>query len=201
MDTIKMLYIDDSPEAALAEYLDRTYINEEFNTEYSDIIFDPQTGYDALLKDPKVQSANIVFIDSRLFENTTALGNKFSGEEVKFVLRKIFPYIEVIVVTQNEVDPGLEKLAKYNPVSGKTSSEYYDELVPPLIEQAIKNIKQYRLLASKMEQNNSWETLLKEKVIASLNGTSAYDELTKADIDNLVNAFKEIQEQIDGCGL
>ena len=201
MDTIKMLYIDDSPEAALAEYLDRTYINEEFNTEYSDIIFDPETGYDALLNDPKVQSANIVFIDSRLFENTTALGNKFSGEEVKFVLRKIFPYIEVIVISQNEVDPGLEKLAKYNPVSGKTPSEYYDELVPPLIEQAIKNIKQYRLLARKMEQNNSWETLLKEKVIANLNGTSAYDELTKADIDILVSAFKEIQEQIDGCGL
>ena len=91
METIKLVYIDDSPEAALAEYLDRIYKNESFETEYSDIIFDPQAGYDALLKDSRVHAANIVFIDSRLFENTTALGNKFSGEEVKFVLRKFYP--------------------------------------------------------------------------------------------------------------
>jgi len=201
VDTIKMLYIDDSPEAALAEYLDRVYKNDEYFTEYSDIIFDPQSGYDSLLKNPKVQSANIIFIDSRLFENTTALGNKFSGEEVKFVLRKFFPFIEVIVVTQNEVDPGLEILSKYNPALGKTSSEYYSESIPPLIDQAIKNINQYRLLARKMDQNESWEAVLKEKVIGTLNGTSIYDELTKTDIDTLVNAFKEIQEQIDGAGL
>lgn len=201
METIKLVYIDDSPEAALAEYLDRTYKNESFETEYSDIIFDPQAGYDALLKDSRVHAANIVFIDSRLFENTTALGNKFSGEEVKFVLRKFYPYIEVIVVTQNEIDSGVEKLPKYNPTSEKTSSEYYGELVPPLIEQAVKNINQYRFLARKMEGNDSWETILKEKVIGAFNGTSTYDELTKTDIDNLVNAFKEIQEQIDGAGL
>lgn len=201
METIKMLYIDDSPEAALAEYLDRVYTNKEFEKEYSDIIFDPNTGYDVLLKDPRVHTANIVFIDSRLFENTTALGNKFSGEEVKFVLRKFFPFIEVIVVTQNKIDPGLDVLAKYNPSSGKTPSEYYGETIPPIIDRAIKNIKQYRILAHKMENNDSWETLLKEKIIANLNGMSAYDELTKTDIDNLVNAFKEIQEHIDGCGL
>lgn len=61
----------------------------------------------------------------------------------------------------------------------------------------IKRIKQYRILASRINQNDSWEKLLKEKVLGTLNGTNKYDSLTKSDIDELINAFKLIQERIN----
>ncbi len=49
-----------------------------------------------------------------------------------------------------------------------------------------------------MSENDSWEPILKEKVIGTLEGTGTYDELTKEDIDTLVRAFREIMEKCDG---
>jgi len=194
---INLLYIDDRPEEALAKYLDREYSHAEHITQYSDIVFDPSNGYESLLVDPKVKSANVIIVDSRLFENRTATGGKFTGEEFKVVLKKFYPFIEVIVITQNGLDDSIEMLPKYDPESGQTSTEYYHSKLSPYINEAIANIEQYWLLAEKMKVNQSWETVLKDKVLAALNGINDYDELTKADIDNLILAFKEIQECLD----
>ena len=102
MTTLKILYIDDHPEAALSKYLDN-YKNSNCEIEYSDIEFNPDEGYESLINDPDVKSANIIFIDSKLFENRNAIAGKFTGEEFKIILRKYFPFIEVIVITQNEI--------------------------------------------------------------------------------------------------
>ena len=93
MERFNILYIDDSPEAGLERYLDKEYTHEEYETEYADIIFDPNNGYESLIRDPKVQSANVIFIDSRLFENRTVTAGKFSGEEFKIILKKYYPFI------------------------------------------------------------------------------------------------------------
>lgn len=197
MDKYSIVYIDDKPEGALSRYLDREFSSERYEIEFSEIIFNPEDGYGSLLKHYKVKTANIILIDSLLFENRTATGGKFTGEEFKLVLRKIFPFIEVIVITQNETDTDIDKIPKYDKRCGKTSSDYYSELLPDIIDHAIDNICQFRLLAEMVDNNDSWETILKERILATLNGTGAYDELTTADIDNLISAFKEIQENLD----
>lgn len=198
MEKFNILYIDDAPESGLERYLDTEYTNSEYETEYSEIIFNPDKGYESLIRNPRVQSANIIFIDSRLFENRTVVYGKFSGEEFKIILKKYYPFIEVIVITQNEADPLVGTISKYDPNCGKSASEYYSEHLPAYIEKAIENILVYRRLAEKLEVNNNWEATLKEKIINSLNGVGTYDELTKADIDKLISAFKDIKEKIDG---
>lgn len=197
MKTISFLYIDDGPEPALARYLDKGYKNEKYNIEYSDIIFNPNDGYESLLKNPKVRAANIIFVDSRLFENQNAINGKFTGEEFKFVLKKFYPYIEVLVITQNTNDSDITMIAKYPPFCKKTATEYYGDILPTYIESAIANIEQYWLLSEKLSNNENWDAMLKSKVFATLNGNDQYDELTKADVDNLIQAFKEIQGALD----
>ena len=64
MSFLKILYIDDNPEPALAKYLDR-YQSPMCAFEYSDIRFNPDEGYESLINNPEVKSANIIFIDSR----------------------------------------------------------------------------------------------------------------------------------------
>lgn len=196
MEKINMLYIDDSPEGALERYLEK-YERKDYEIEYSEIIFKPNDGYESLIKSPVVQASNIIFIDSRLFENRNAADGKFTGEEFKIILKKYYPFIEVIVISQNEIDSDLETISKYNPQSGKTASEYYAETLPRYIEQAIRNIQEYRRIAVIMESNTSWESVLKEKIFNSLQGIGTYDELSKEDIDQLIEAFKEIQEKLD----
>lgn len=197
METIKLVYIDDTPDNDLSKYLDR-YSSNDYQFESSEIEFDPTQDYNSLLCNHEVQSANIIIIDSRLFENKTVTGGKFTGEEFKLVLKKFYPFIEVIVITQNEADPELSMVSKYVKNSAQTGVDYYAKVMPPHIEAAVERIKQYRILADKINHNDSWESLLKEKVLGTLNGTQAYDALTKEDIDTLIGAFKEIRMSING---
>lgn len=199
MEQIKIVYIDDKPDTDLDEYFDRHYVNAEYEKNYELITFDPNDGYESLLQDYKVQSAHIIFVDSRLFENRTATIGKFTGEEFKLVLQKFYPFIEVVVITQNGKDPDIDMIEKFKYGSNcQSAQQYYSNEIPKCINNAIKRIKQYRILASRINQNDSWEKLLKEKVLGTLNGTNKYDSLTKSDIDELINAFKLIQERING---
>ena len=195
--TIELLYIEDRPETSLSKYLDEEYSHEKYATQYADIWFKPQDGYESLLTNPKVKSADVIFVDSRLFENRTAVQGKFTGEEFKFVLKKISPYKEVIVITQNGTDGEIDMIAKYDTNSEMSSMEYYSVQLKEKIDVAIANIEQYWLLYEKMNENNNWDTVLKDKVVATLTGNDAYDELTKSDIDTLVLAFKEIREKLN----
>ena len=200
MDVFSLVYIDDTPDTILSRYLDglnSIYSEKGYVIKSSDILFKAEDDYSSLLKDERIQTANILIIDSMLFENKTAKDGKFTGEEFKFVLQKFYPFIEVIIISQNELDPGISMVAKYVKNFGETGADYYARVVKPHIDEAIKRILQSRVLAKKMSDNEIWETVLKEKVLGTLHGTQAYDELTKEDIDTLICAFKEIRDSIN----
>ena len=198
MEKYSLVYIDDNPDTALTRYLYEEFKSDNYEIVCSEIIFKPEDGYEALLSDQKVSSANIILIDSWLFENRTAANVKFTGEEFKLILKKWFPFIEVIVITQNGTDSEIQKIAKYDKSFGESASEYYASELPTIINKAVSDIKQYRILADLVKKNDIWEDVLKDKVIATLKGTNTYDELTKDDIDSLILAFKEIQESLNG---
>lgn len=198
MEKYSLVYIDDNPETALTRYLDEEFKSDNYELVCSEIIFKPEDGYESLLSDQRVSSANIILIDSWLFENRTAANVKFTGEEFKLILKKLFPFIEVIVITQNGTDSEIQKIAKYDKSFGESASEYYASKLPTIINKAVSDIKQYRILADLVKKNDIWEDVLKDKVIATLKGTNTYDKLTKDDIDSLILAFKEIQESLNG---
>ena len=188
METINLVYIDDNPDTTLDKYLDSEYKNSDFAINYSDIIFNPQDGYEVLLKDHKVQSANVILIDSKLFENANASVGKFSGEEFK---------IELIIVTQNIQEFDILTISKYSHNVDMSASQYYASIIPPVLDVAIKNISIYRKIGEKFNTNVSWDNVIQEKIINALKGTAPYDELTKTDIDTVIALFKELQENIN----
>ena len=198
MEKYSLVYIDDNPETALSRYLDEEFKSDNYEINCSEIIFKPEEGYESLLSDQRVCSANIILIDSWLFENRTAANAKFTGEEFKLILKKLFPFIEVIVITQNGTDSNIRKIAKYDKSLAESASEYYASKLPKIINQAVSDIQQYRLLADLVKKNDTWEDVLKDEVIATLKGSNTYDKLTKDDIDSLISAFKEIQENLNG---
>lgn len=198
MDKINITYIDDRHDEILSRFLDKEYTNADYEISYCEVPFNQNEGYEGLIKNSDVVQSNIIIIDSRLFENATAGKSRFTGEEFKIILKKYYPFIEVIVITQNDADTKTKILAKYNSSCGMNGSEYYAKELPQHIDFAIDNITMYRKLAQKLENNDNWETILKNKIIDSLQGSNTYDELTKTDIDNLILAFKEIQVKLDG---
>ena len=194
MREINIVYIDDKPDPSLSRYLDTEFSSDQFSKVYEEIPFNPADGYESLMKNPLVQTANIVVIDSMLFENSGTVSGKFSGEEFKIILKKYYPFIEVIVITQNEPETTMGTIAKYSKTPDISASEYYGRVLPELIHNAYFNIEKYRLIADKLNENNALDKYLVEKVMNSLDGTSVYDELTKSDIDSLIAAFQKIEK-------
>ena len=121
------------------------------------------------------------------------VSGKFSGEEFKIILKKYYPFIEVIVITQNEPETAMGTISKYNDSYEISASEYYGRVLPELIHNAYSNIKRYFSIADKLSGNSTLDKYLVEKVVRSLNGLSLYDELTKSDIDSLIAAFQRIE--------
>lgn len=193
MKEIKIVYIDDKPDPRLSRYLDTEFSSDRFVKVYEEILFNPADGYESLIKNPIVQSANIIVIDSMLFENSGTVSGKFSGEEFKIILKKYYPFIEVIVITQNEPEAAMGTIPKYSDSYNASASEYYGRVLPELIHDAYANIQRYFSIADKLSGNSALDKYLVEKVVSSLNGSSLYDELTKSDIDSLILAFQRIE--------
>lgn len=197
MNEIRILYIDDELDTELSKYLDN-YENCKCNIiNLPNIIFEPAKGYQSLLNNDNVRNANIIFIDSRLFENSTASSEKFSGEEFKIILKKLFPYIEVIVITQNPIDDGILTINKYKHNKEINAFDFYAKEISEPIEKAITNIIEMRIISEKIKQNYNIDEMIVDKVINTLNGSNEYDDLRKEDIDSLVRSFKELQDKYD----
>ena len=194
MREINITYIDDKPDPSLSRYLNEEFLNPQFIKVYREILFKPADGYESLIRNPLVQTANIIIIDSMLFENNNTVSGNFSGEEFKIILKKYYPFIEVIVITQNEPEESMGTISKYDKSQNESASEYYGRVLPGLINDAYSNIERYHSIADKLSENSSLEKYLVEKVVSSLNGTSIYDELTKSDIDKLIAAFQKIEK-------
>ena len=147
MKEIKIVYIDDKPDPSLSRYLDTEFSSDRFIKVYEEILFNPADGYESLIKNPVVQSANIIVIDSMLFENSGTVSGKFSGEEFKIILKKYYPFIEVIVITQNEPEAAMGTIPKHCDSYNTSASEYYGRVLPELIHNAYANIQRYFSIA------------------------------------------------------
>jgi len=194
-EKINIVYIDDDRDEAISEYLSEDYQNERYNVEYKEVGFEGDKGYESLLDSPEVASANVILIDSKLFENDSIKNKgKFSGEEFRMILRKVFPFIEVLVISQNGENKDFDIIPKYRSGSEQTSKEYYDGVLKDKIEESINHIITFRNISKKLENNSGIEKFLVEKAVNSLNGLNIYEDLSKKDIDDLIAAFQSIEE-------
>ena len=193
-EKINLVYIDDDRDEAISAYLEEDYRSDKYDVEYHEIEFEGDKGYENLLDSPEVASANVILIDSRLFENDSIkCKGKFSGEEIRMILRKVLPFIEVLVISQNGENKNFEIIPKYRSGSPETSKEYYERVLKDKIDECIKRVITFRNISKKLENNNGIEKFLVEKAVDSLNGINDYEDLSKEDIDKLIAAFQSME--------
>jgi len=197
VNNIKIVYVDDKPDPDISRYLAREYESVDFIKEYFEITFNSDEGYESLLSNPLIIEANIILIDSKLFENESVGVSKFSGEEFKMILKKMYPFIEVLVITQNELEEDFGTIQKYRHDNKETGIMYYSVKLKAALDNAYENISVFRNIANKLKRNEGIDKVLIEKILSSLDGSSQYDELTTKDIDSIISAFRELQRDID----
>lgn len=197
METIKILYIDDDSDSYITQYLYEEYGFEDLNIKYLERQFESDDTYESLLSDEYVHSADIIIIDSILFENANLSNKKLTGEEFEILLRKVFPFKEVIVVTQNDVDEEYRVIKKFDTSSRSSSKDFFEKEWKPVLDNAVKRIKLCRKLLKRIEEKSYVEKYFFEEIQQSLQGESLYDKLTVEDVDRLIDAFKEIKKEYD----
>ncbi len=202
MEQINLIYIDDIIDPVISKHLSK-YRKKGIEVNYNEVKFDLESGYEGLIRKKNVNTANVIFIDSQLFQNSTASNGKYTGEQFKLILKKLFPYIEVIVITQNEISKEFTStIAKYDPKDGNSADDYYEEAFNKVIDEAIKRICEYRAIVSDINagsdlKKNSDTGYIIDKIMNSLDGIDTYEELKKTDIDRVVELFKKLQENLD----
>lgn len=194
---VNLVYIDDSVDTMLDSYLDSNGLRLlEYGSSYKTITFEPSFSYTDLIENPIVCEANIVIIDSLLFENENAR-IKFTGEEVALLFRKYHPFIETILISQNDLGDKIAFVKKFYDRHSSDYRGYYDKVLAPEIQSAQQRVIQSKILASKIEKNDSLDLVIREKLVNSVNGLLDYDNLKKEDIDRVITAFKELEERIN----
>ena len=194
---IKLVYVDDRIDATLSRYLDE-YCSQypSPNLMYQEIHFLKEDTYEDLLLNEGIRTTNILLIDSRLFEEADAGNEKFTGEEFRVILGKSFPYIEVVVISQNILDVSWSCVEKCKGNRNyKEAEAYYNGKLRATLEEKIKIIRETRKIIEKLESRESIDRMLIEKIRHLANGSADYDELKVSDIDRIIQAFNDLVER------
>lgn len=204
MEKINIVYVDDSPDVYLNLFLG-SYKGDEIKINYSTIIFKQDDSYKTLLENQVIRNANIVFIDSRLFENR-GVGGVFSGEEFKLILKKIFPYIEVIVISQKAIGEDFQTIKKYDLAGDvsdvddiqKSAFDFYSREIIPLIKEKIQNVIEFRIILERIQNEKiEIDKYLVENIENSIKGTDEYDQLSSDDLDKVIKEFQIFVSKIE----
>ncbi|EPA0803100.1 hypothetical protein ACQZUA_000645 [Enterococcus hirae] len=189
---ITVTYIDDKYDNDLSRYLNNLNFSDmEIITK--EVIFNSrEENYITLLDNENVKFADIIIIDSKLFEHNN-VGEKFSGEEFKMIYTTAHPYSKVIVISQNDDLEKYGTIKKYDStVQGVTSREFYNENLRTLIHKNGKEIFQKRNILKMLQKNSAAykDSLIVEKVNELMNGASSYKDLTDEKIDTLIELIE-----------
>lgn len=202
MENINILYIDDNIDPHITKFLDSSIDITDVSISTNEYKFNIESDtYKTILENEEIKKADIILIDSRLFENSHTGVSKISGEEIKIIITKFFPFKNIIVISQNGTNESLGILGKYKHSKDLSPKEYYDSEWKNIIEKSIKEILIIRKINSQLNDNENIETIVKEKIENSIAGISQYEELSKDDIDNCIKTFLEIKEICENEGL
>lgn len=197
-DNITILYIDDDIDYDISYYLKECLRSERYviiEKEFKD-----NETIEEIINSTEVKSADIILIDSKLFEKENA-ERYFSGEEIKTIIRNVYPFKEVFVITQNDLDSDIQVIKKYNNQKNDTNNineiaSYYQKEIKDKISASVKNIDEYRHIIQ-LEHN----IILKDEfdhLKRIIDGEIEYSSLKKEDVDKLVNEVKEINKILYG---
>lgn len=197
MTTINFLYIDDKIDPHVTNYMKNIKINNVI-FDVNQYKFIPKTDdYRTLLQNQKVLDADLIFIDSMLFENANVGDVKIAGEEIQLIFQKIFPYKEVLVISQNGNDETKGIISKLRTKDIQNYEEFFENNWKPKITDLVNKIIATRNIFMQLKLNNNIENLIKEKIQNTIQSISKYEDLEKTDIDECISLFNEIKEAIN----
>ena len=196
MEKIKLIYVDDKIDLYVSRYLLNN--SDILNYDYEEITYSHEFTYENFLEKENFQKSDIIILDSMLFENNNSKNNKITGEELGVIIKKIFPFKEILIITQNQDKSEYCDLNKFNSkFYEKNYESFFENEWLPSLKKAINKIILYKKIMNNIKIKDYMDTVLYEKINNSICGISIYDELKESDINNLIKAFQEMRDKYE----
>ena len=203
---IKICYVDDNLDPFLVGYLDK-YVCNSPDYKYVEYEVSPSLSYNDLLMDETINMSDILIIDSRLFEEVEYTENTLTGEELRFIIRKVFPYKEVLVISQNDTNE-YDIESKFKPSSPladssfemyeEEASQFYNERLLPKIIDSRRSIEATKNILNRISNKGYMSSsMLLEQIRDTIDGDNIYTELSKEDIDSLIDNFTKLRQELN----
>lgn len=203
---IKICYVDDNLDPFLVGYLDK-YVCNNPDYKYVEYEVSPSLSYNDLLTNERINESDILIIDSRLFEEVEYTENTLTGEELRFIIRKVFPYKEVLVISQNDTNE-YDIESKFKPSSPsadssfemyeKEANQFYTEKLLPKIIDSRKSIEATKNILDRISNKGYMSSsMLLEQIRDTIDGDNFYTELSKEDIDSLIDSFTKLRKELN----
>ena len=202
---IKICYVDDNLDPFLVGYLDK-YVCNSSDYKYVEYEVSPSLSYNDLLTNERINESDILIIDSRLFEEVEYTENTLTGEELRFIIRKVFPYKEVLVISQNDTNE-YDIESKFKPSSPsadssfemyeKEANQFYTEKLLPKIIDSRKSIEATKNILDRISNKGYMSSMLLEQIRDTIDGDNIYTELSKEDIDSLIDSFTKLRKELN----
>ena len=203
---IKICYVDDNLDPFLVGYLDK-YVCNSPDYKYVEYEVSPSLSYNDLLMDETINMSDILIIDSGLFEEVEYTENTLTGEELRFIIRKVFPYKEVLVISQNDTNE-YDIESKFKPSSPladssfemyeEEASQFYNERLLPKIIDSRRSIEATKNILNRISNKGYMSSsMLLEQIRDTIDGDNIYTELSKEDIDSLIDNFTKLRKELN----
>lgn len=192
---IEIVYVDDKIDLQLTDYLNR-YVdkyNEMSNNiilGYNEIEFKQNYTYNSLINDEIFRRCDIAIIDSKLYENTNARGHVYTGEDFKLLVRNYSPFIDIIVITQNEISENSATIRKSH--GSEDSEKHYDSELKPLLDYSIKCCLEYKIKLDELKTKGTIDKAILDRISDLIDHEDTYN-LTEKDLDEIIKLFNEIK--------
>jgi len=202
MNHINILYIDDDIQSQLSRFLDvhlyKILADDMKQNGYTllsrDLSYN-NLAYEEVLNDDRLKSSDILIIDSALFDNADA-GDKITGELLRMVIKKTFPYKQCIIISQNDsiVDNniGILKYRRFPYDDDNKFIDYYKKILLPQLKESISETLFYKQMIGKLDVTKSIDSKTVDDMKALLVGDIEFSELKKEDINLVISKFKEL---------
>lgn len=195
---IRLCYMDDNHDELLDSYLDEIETEKDLEIEFYEV--EKSSTYKTLLKAEEIRTSSIILTDSQLFEGKAG---SLTGEQFREILKQEFGHKKILVLSQfNKNAETSTIIPKYRPQTGDdfearslASKEYYDRLLLPKIEKAIKELKEsFEVIENLSQSGVDLATI--ERIEGNIEG-NIENMPDKEDIDALIDIFKMTIENYD----
>ena len=194
-ENINILYVDDLLDRGISGSLE-SYSLPKVIINYDEIEFENAYDYKKLIDEIDSRNINLLVIDSSLYLEGD-IRKRFTGEEFKIILKKLLPFVETIVVSQNKQENNYDIIKKYNvDEHSETPLVYYNSILGTIVAKKINEIIMGREILGHLKEQKTIDASLIESISLSLDGLELFSELNSEDIDKFIKEFQELKQVV-----